>query len=268
MLLPATKTPWLEYWFLRYTHHYLRRSFHAIHLLGDPPAIKGDGHTPLIVCLNHSSWWDLLVGLFMETELFGWEAYTVMDARQLLRYRFFCRLGVIGVDRTGLAGAREFLHYAEKLLKNRPRALFITPQGAMQSNYRRPITFQPGVGHLANLLGEFYLAHASLHYEFWDERLPEAFISVSAVERIRICAEEFDRREFVRTQARIQETQLDALLEAVQRRDSDAFRRLLRGKGGISPTYDAIRHISAKVKGESFTAEHGDVVSPRWKDER
>ena len=58
-----------------------------------------DGRTPLIVCVNHCSWWDVLVGLFMETELFGCEWYTMMDARQLQRYRFFCRLGVIGVDR-------------------------------------------------------------------------------------------------------------------------------------------------------------------------
>jgi 1-acyl-sn-glycerol-3-phosphate acyltransferase len=268
MLMPATKTPLLETWFLRYTHHYLRRSFHAIHLLGEPPQIPTNGQIPLLVCLNHSSWWDVLVGLFMASELFGWEWYTMMDSRQLQRYRFFCRLGVIGVDRTSLAGAREFLRYAETLLKGRQRALFITPQGTMTSNYARPVRFQPGLGHLAPLLGEFYLAQVALHYEFWDERLPEAFISVSSVERRTICTSDYDRKRFVREQERALEAQMDKLLAAVRLRDPAAFRPMLVGKGGISPTYDAIRRIGAKLKGEEFTQEHGKILTPQWKDRR
>jgi 1-acyl-sn-glycerol-3-phosphate acyltransferase len=268
MLMPATKTPWLEQWFLRYTHTYLKRSFHAIHLYGERPRIESDGRTPLLVCLNHSSWWDVLVGLFMATELFGWEYYTVMDARQLQRYRFFCRLGVIGVDRSSLAGVKEFLPYAETLLKGRQRALFLTPQGVMTSNYTRPIRFQPGVGRLAPLLGDFHLARVAMHYEFWDERLPEAFISVSPVERRTVCGADFDRRRFVHEQELALEAQLDALLAAVRTRDPAAFHPLLTGKGGISPTYDAIRRIGAALKGERFTPEHGEVLTPQWKNRR
>ena len=79
---------------------------------------------------------------------------------------FFARLGIIGVDRTSLAGAKEFIDYASGLLKRRSRALWITPQGAMLSNHARPIRFQPGIGALAEQLGDFYSVTIAFHYEF------------------------------------------------------------------------------------------------------
>jgi hypothetical protein len=265
MMIPAAKSPFLERYFLLYTRRYLRRSFHAVHLLGDAPRFDDDGHTPLLVYLNHSSWWDVLVGLLIETELFGWEWYTVMDARQLERYKFFSRLGVMGVDRASLSGAKEFLSYAETLLKGKRRALWVTPQGAMLSNYTRPITFQPGLGYLAAGLQNFHLARVTLHYEFWDERLPEAFVSVAPIEHIQIAGQPFDRKAFVHAQERALEAQLDTLLAAVQARDRAAFHPLLRGQVGISPVYDAMRALGARLRGERFTPEHGEVQTPQWK---
>ncbi len=265
MLIPAGKWPLLEHYFLLYTRHYLRRSFHAVHLLGERPQWEDDGHTPLLVCVNHSSWWDVLLGLLVETELFGWEWYTVMDARQLERYTFFTRLGVIGVDRTSLSGAKEFLNYSQNLLKGKRRSLWLTPQGAMLSNYARPMTFQPGLGYLAAGLEDFYYTRVAFHYEFWNERLPEAFVSVAPIERISTTAPGFNRKRFLHAQERALEIQVDALLQAVQQRDPALFHSLLRGKTGISPTYDTIRRVGAKLRGESFTAEHSEIETPQWK---
>lgn len=265
MLIPAAKSPLLERYFLLYTRRYLQRSFHAVHLLGDAPHFDDDGHTPLLVYLNHSSWWDVLVGLLVETELFGWEYYTVMDARQLQRYKFFSRMGVVGVDRASLSGAKEFLSYAENLLKGKRRALWVTPQGAMLSNHARPITFQPGLSYLAAGLQNFYLARVTLHYEFWDERLPEAFVSVAPIEHIQLAGQPFDRKAFLHAQERALETQLDTLLAAVQTRDCAAFRPLLRGQVGISPIYDALRALGARLRGERFTPEHSEIQTPSWK---
>lgn len=265
MLIPAGKSPFLERCFLLYTRRYLQRSFHAVRLLGDAPRWEDDGHTPLLVCVNHSSWWDVLLGLLVETELFGWEWYTVMDARQLERYKFFTRMGVIGVDRTSLSGAKEFLQYGENLLKDKRRSLWLTPQGAMLSNYARPITFQPGIGYLAAGLENFYYTRVAFHYEFWDERLPEAFVSVAPIERIQTTNLNFDRKAFVHAQEQALEAQVATLLTAVQNRNADVFRYLQRGHVGISPTYDAIRALGAKLRGQSFTPEHSDVETPQWK---
>lgn len=268
MLIPAGKSPFLERYFLLYTRHYLQQSFHSVRLLGDRPRWEEDRRTPLLVCVNHSSWWDVLLGLLVETELFGWEWYTVMDARQLERYKFFSRMGVIGVDRTTLHGAREFLHYSENLLKGRQRSLWLTPQGAMLSNYARPITFQPGLGYLAAGLEDFYYTRVAFHYEFWDERLPEAFVSIAPIEHIQTRNTHFDRKAFVHAQERALEAQLDTLLQAVQSRNSDAFSLLLRGQVGISPVYDMLRALGARLRGQSFTPEHSQVETPQWRKKK
>ncbi len=263
-MIPACKSPFLERWFLLYTRRYLAQNFHAVRLLGSLPAFPPDDGLPLLVCLNHSSWWDVMLGIYAANDLFPWDTYAVMDERQLKRYRFFARVGIIGVDRTSLAGARAFLEYAGALLKNHRRALWITAQGEMVSNRTRPMQFQSGVGHIAASVGEFYFTTVALHYEFWNERLPEAFLSASPIERVSAGDGAFDRKKFVTLQERRMEAQLDALIAQVDLRDETAFQTLLSGKSGISPTYDAVRALSARLKGERFSAEHGDVVTPRW----
>lgn len=265
MLITAGKWPFLDHSFMLYTRRYLQRSFHAIHLLGDAPQIADDGHTPLLVCLNHSSWWDVMMGYFVERELFNWEYYAVMDARQLQRYKFFAHLGVIGVDRTSLAGAKEFVRYGTDLLQGKRRSLWVTPQGRMVSNQTRPMTFQPGLSHLAAGLSSFYLARVAFHYEFWNERLPEAFVSVSPIEHFQRTDVKFDRKGFLQTQELALQTQVETLLAAVQVRDATAFHPLLQGRVGISPTYDALRAFGARLRGQSFSPEHGDLVTPQWK---
>ena len=212
-----------------------------------------------------------MLGIFVQKELFDWEAYTVMDARQLQRYKFLARLGVIGVDRTSLTGAKEFLKYSTALLQGQRRALWLTPQGTMTSNHTRPITFQPGLSHLAAGLDNFYLARVALHYEFWNERLPEAFVSVSPIEHIYNVNASLDsslnRKGFLHTQEIALQMQMDTLLAAVQARDASAFTRLLQGRVGISPTYDAIRTLGARLRGQTFTPEHSNLVTPQWKQQ-
>lgn len=265
-MIPAKKSALIERWFFSYARRYVRRSFHAIHLLGEPPRFAAETPAlPWLVCLNHSSWWDVLLGFCIGKELFGGDHYGVMDERQLRRYAFFARLGAIGVDRTSLTGAKEFLRYCETLFRGQPRALWITPQGEFASNYARPVRFQSGIGYLAERLGEFHLTTLAFHYEFWEERLPEAFVSFSPLTRVRVGAD-FDRKAFVQAQERLMESQLDALLACVQARDASIFRPYLRGSTGISPTYDLMRRLTARLKGERFTAEHGAIVTPQWKE--
>ena len=234
--------------------------------MGEPPSCPLSENIPLLVCLNHSGWWDVLTGLLAAEDFFDREWYGVMDARQLQRYKFFARLGMIGVDRSSLQGAKEFLAYCETLLKNQPRALWLTPQGEMLSNYRRPLRFQPGIGHLAERLGDFYFTTIAFHYEFWNEKRPEAFISLSAIDRVSAGSDSgFDRRQFIRAQETRLERQVDELLRNVETRDAARFRPLLRGETGISATYDAIRAIGARLRGETLRIEHSEIATPTWK---
>jgi len=266
-MISAGKPAFYMPYVVNYVRRYLRRSFHTVHLLGGAPSFTDDGRTPLVVCLNHSSWWDVLLAFYVGKELFGWEQYGVMDERQLLRYRLFSNLGMIGVDRTSLTGAREFLDYTQKLLDGQRRALWLTPQGAMLSNDVRPIVFQPGLAHLAQRLGTFHIARVALHFEYWDDKQPEAFVSISPVEHV-LVGSDFNRRDFLHSQERQLESELDTLLTTVRHRDPSAFVPLLQGASGISPTYDLLRSLSARLRGRSFSSEHSAITTPKWKKGR
>ncbi len=264
MIAPRKLAPF-EKGFSAYTVWYFKKNFHGLYLLGDLPALPPSPDTPLLVLLNHSGWWDVLTAIYLATRLIHWRQwYGVMDERQLERYRFFAFLGMIGVDRTTIGGVKEFLRFAQNLMTGRPVALFVTPQGEMISNAARPLRFESGVGALVESLPSCHVLTVTLHYEFWNEPKPEAFVSFSPV-RTLSRSNRLSRREFVKVQEAEMTAQLDTLLEAAQARDYARFTPLLSGSTGIAPLYDLGRTLAAKLTGRTFTAEHSGVVSPPWK---
>lgn len=261
------KVPWIKEGFLRYyIRPYLQRHFHAIWLYGEPPTIGRLSTMPLVVCLNHSSWWDLFVPAYVEHLLLHHDVYTVMDAEQLRRYAIFSKMGVLGVDRSSLAGIKAFLNSTETLLKGRPRSLWLTPQGEMVSNYRRPLRFQPGLAHLARRLERFHLLFCAVHYEFWTERLSEAFIAFSELKTVDTSCQNWRGREFLQAQERRLEELLDTLLEAVAQRDVSVFHPLLKGASGNAAVYDLPRAVWARLCGRRYVGEHGAVPTPKWRE--
>lgn len=266
-MIISPKSPFLQRWFRSYNRNYLRRNFHGIHLDGDLASLQGDGKTPLLICLSHSSWWDLLLGLYLDDIGPDWDSYAPMDERQLRRYRFFSRLGVIGVDRTSLQGGRQFVDYCQTLLEGQPRALWITPQGAFTSNTARPVHFQPGLGCIAERLSVFYVTTVVFEYAFWSEKQPEIFISVRPLERVTVTPD-FNRRRFVSAMERCLEDHLDSLAARLVLRDPSLFTALMVGKHSISPTYDTVRAVTSSLSGQPFTRAHGESSTPAWRDQK
>src|SRR5262245_38368200 len=85
--LITSRSPRLVRWFLRYVRRYLRKNFHAVRLARSGQALDPGG--PLVVVLNHPSWWDPLVGLLL-TQLFSTRAhYGPIESAALAKYRFF-----------------------------------------------------------------------------------------------------------------------------------------------------------------------------------
>src|ERR1700722_5942599 len=89
---------------------------------------------------NHSCWWDLfLVHILSET--IPVDGYGMMEHFNLLRFGFFRRIGAFSVDRTDPVSVRASLEYAAGLF-HRPRAgVWIFPQGKIEANDARPLTF-------------------------------------------------------------------------------------------------------------------------------
>lgn len=261
-MIPAAKNRLVNAWFRRYVRRYLRRSFHQVLVAGELPS-KPEG--PVLVCLSHSSWWDMLIAYWASEELLGWDGYGPMDERQLRRYGILRRIGVFGVDRESLAGGREFLEYARDLAQEKQRALWITAQGAMISSETRPIRLYSGIAHLARALGQCSVITAALQYEFWDEKRPEIFLSFGSTRFVDGTAPGFSSKALLRALEADLTAQMDALAALRQQRDPSLFQVALASQGSISPTYDQLRRLAASVRGERMESEHGALATPpRW----
>lgn len=168
-------SPWLLHWFARYSRGYLARHFHAVRgitgcLKSLPPG------QPVVVCMNHPSWWDPLIGLTLATSCFpGRRHYAAMDAEALQGYKFFERLGFFGVERGSGRGAIHFLRLGERLLTEPDSVLWITPHGRYADARERPPQLLRGLSTLLARSSTGVVLPLALEYGFWSERLPEAF---------------------------------------------------------------------------------------------
>jgi diapolycopene oxygenase len=258
-------SPWLVRLFRRHVKRfYLGREFHAVRLShGGRPGPVPDG--PLVVVLNHPSWWDPLVALVL-TELFPERAhYAPMDAHSLGRYRIFKRIGMFGIERGTMQGAREFLRTSRSILSRPRTALWLTPQGRFADPRERPPGIQHGVAHLAHRLENAVILPLALEYPFWDNRRPEAlarFGPAIVVERGTDRTVEEWRNCIGGALVQAQ----NALASEARLRDPAAFETLVGRKAGAGPVPGRARWLRARLPGahvRTVPGAGGVVVTPR-----
>ncbi len=125
------------------------RRFHAIRVLrkGQPPR---DSSRALVIYLNHASWWDPLVCLYLSRKFFPERmSFAPIDAESLRKYAFFAHIGFYGIEQHSPRGAVTFLRTTSAILDSRSNVVWLTPQGRFMDARERPLRFQRGIGALA-----------------------------------------------------------------------------------------------------------------------
>src|SRR5262245_15036869 len=167
---------WLIRGFRRYAHRYVRRHFHAVRLSKSGSVFPPASREPLLVVLNHPSWWDPMICIVLSSLMRERDQFAAIDAVAVKRYGFFKRLGFVGVDTASLRGAAEFLRIGRAILSESRRAFWVTAQGRFTDVRERPLDLKAGVGHLAARLDRGLVLPVTLEYCFWTERTPEALV--------------------------------------------------------------------------------------------
>ncbi len=214
------------------------------------------GDRPLVIYLNHASWWDPLIGMLLARQL--WPSYThyaPIDAAALTRYPIFSRIGFFGVEANTTRGAATFLRSSLDILQAPRSAIWITGEGQFRDPRARPVELRPGVAHLARRTSAAFIPLA-IEYPFWEERYPEALCRFGAP-ILRIATEEDISSVTARLSQQMQINQ-DALASESIARAPDTFTTLLRGKVGVNVFYDAFRWVRATMRGEQFQKQHGE----------
>jgi 1-acyl-sn-glycerol-3-phosphate acyltransferase len=224
-------------------------------MAGSPPVST----KPLVLYLNHASWWDPLVCLALKEQFFPErKAFAPIDAAALKHYRFFRTLGFFGVQRGEWGGAAEFLRVSQEVLRQPGSMLVITPQGRFADVRERPVQFLPGLGHLAARLEDAVFVPLAVEYVFWEERLPEILTRFGdPLYAGRHESGFVDSGQWTAMlQVRLTATQDELARESLLRR-AESFRTLFRGGAGQGGVYDWWGRVRAGLSGETFIREHG-----------
>ena len=232
----------------------LSASFHAVRLLGAPPDMAG----PLVAVVNHPSWWDAVITIWLSSTLFAdRRCFAPMDAKMLARYRFFGRIGAFGIEAGSRQGAAHFLAVSERVLAEPDGMLIVNAQGRFSDVRERPISILPGLAHLARRVPGVTFVPLAIEYAFWDERRPNVLLRFGQP----VSTTAVDGRSVSDVAAHLSdalEAAMNELSEASQTRDAGRFRTLMVGRVGINPFYDLWRRARALARGRRFSPAHGD----------
>jgi len=242
--IPAAKHPLLDaaiYWLL--ARRSIWKFFDRVWLQSHGPLPDPRGG-PLILYLNHASWWDgYLMYVIHRVVLRGrFDAHLLMEEKQLRAYRFFSWSGAFSVNRNDPEDARRSQAYAAALLRGgtRPRALFIFPQGRIVPNDRRPLVTFPGIARIIAQAGAVNLCPVALRYELLGRQYPQAYIRIGPQHR---AATPDDPDATLREITWRLTAACDALRDDVLEQRLERFRPLLRGRRGIDEQFDAVLRL-------------------------
>lgn len=250
-------------WWVRafawYGLRYVRKHFNAVRLSrsGTFPDIP-DG-TPVVVYLNHASWWDPMIGMVAWHFLFRQrKVFTPIDADALEQYKFFKKLGFFGVTPGKAIGARQFIRASKSILcPGRNSLLMVTPQGRFADVRERPLKFLPGLGTLALKFPGVLFIPMSLEYCFWNEKKPEALIRFGTAVSSNVIQQ---THSDLKSSSNYLESQLLKTMDQLQaeaiQRDKERFAPLLTSKPEVSLVYDNWRRLRSWLKGKEFNAAH------------
>jgi 1-acyl-sn-glycerol-3-phosphate acyltransferase len=220
--------------FRRLGERRLARHFHAVRLSrSQRPDLNAARERPLIVYLNHSSWWDPLVCLQLASQLFpGRRHYAPLEQATSRRHPLFDRLGFFAIDLESARGARRLLELATRVVEQPEATLWVTAGGTLADPRERPLKLQAGLGHLAARARHAVLLPLALEYPFWDEPLPEALARFGE----ELPVEDAGMRAHDWTEvltARLEDAQ-DALAAEAQARDGARFEVIQGGGAGAA----------------------------------
>ncbi len=228
----------------------LKQQFHHVLLQQFGPLPRPDTG-PLLLYLNHSSWWDGYLMMLCHRRLLGrrFSSYLLMEEKQLRSYRFFSWCGAFSVNRHNPADVQQSLDYITGLLRERrDRALFIFPQGKIVHPDRRPLETYPGVARIALALDHVTLCPVAFRYEFGGRQKAEAYIRIGPSWRFEAAsAADRDPQQLLNRITNDLAAQCDALREDVVAGRRQRFAPLLRGNRGIDERFDVLLKLWRRV---------------------
>ncbi len=214
----------------------------------------------MIVFVNHASWWDPLISLWLVKKLMpDRQLFAPFDAQALASYPIFGKLGFYGVDQSSRRGAAQFLTTSRAILSAPGASIWMTPEGRFCDPRDAQADFRPGLAHLTENMDQGVLLPLALEYPFWEERCPEVLIRFGSAIRPNESADSSKVDWNKKLHLALRATQAE-LAEASIRRKVAEFTVLLGGREGVGGFYEWMRKVRARLTGRTYRAAHSDKL--------
>ena len=173
--IPAKESPLFIKIFGTYTNILFRRRFDERHInIRYSPA--PDRKT--IYFMNHHSWWDGMIPLYLNHNYFRQNARGMMEGKQLRKYSFFSKIGVFSIDLDDRRSILQSLRYAVDSMERPFSSLYIFPQGKIEPFTPDRFEFKKGLGWLAKKIPEADLVPIGIYIHTMSSDKPELHITV------------------------------------------------------------------------------------------
>lgn len=244
-MIPARKFPLGKRLVWQLIDRSFRKYFDRVYFRTRPASSAMQEETlPMLICANHSSWWDGYVIALLD-RLLGTDGYLMIEEKQLRRYFFFAWIGCFSVNRQNTRSALQSLKYAAALLKGRAaqrRMVSLFPQGEIFPNDYRPLVFYNGAAYLAKMVNPILCYPLAIRIEYLAEQRPALFISLG--EPVLVSTEEATQAHFLKNCTQRLEvsltTELDQLRADVLAGDYAGFQTVIHGKSSTNRIFDAL----------------------------
>lgn len=198
---------------------------------------------PLIIALNHASWWDPLLGVIVVRAFCPDRSPAVpIDLEQFRRFKFFSKLGLFGISQDHPGAAEAFLDYVSEHFDRADKPLLVlTPQGTF-TDVRAKVRVKPGVAAVAAAHPSARVLSLAVEYAFWQDQRPEVFLRARVIDKPD--GDLPTSAAWLRAINRGMQANADELAKLVIARDPLAFESMLDRKGSVvHPVYDALMKL-------------------------
>lgn len=172
--IPANENRLVKWFFKWYTRWLFKRRFERIWLnLEYAPSLEQS----TLYFANHHLWWDGLSPLLLNDFVFGQRARAIMEDKQMLKYRFFSRIGAFSIDRENARSALYTLDVASDWLQGAGNSLYLYPEGKITLP-TDPLVFEPGIVRIIKNAPEADVVPIAYVLSNRSGAKPELFINV------------------------------------------------------------------------------------------
>jgi chlorobactene lauroyltransferase len=178
--IPAQESPLFIRFFTFYMNWFFKYRFKHVWL--NQNYFPGDDDKT-IYYLNHTSWWDGLIPLYLNENLLKQQGRAMMEDKQMLRYKFFKKIGAFSVHLDNPKSALVSLRYAIKSMQRPNASLFIYPEGEIGPfSYNKP-TFKNGLAWLCEQIPDADIVPVGIYMHAMHHSKPELMMFIdSAIE--------------------------------------------------------------------------------------